>query len=193
MRRSAVANNPKCKIHVVSADPLCSNFRPYLYNSEFRYAIKERGGGEEEEEKEGITEQVQVRLRLCLALGGEREGEEELTCLRLTEGLSLNTLASYATTLSQLTAAVLAFDDLEVEMEENAKACGSLIAPSYLLHLTDAPARLQFILSLVAHWLPRHLLRLASEQSHVECRQLLEVQFCFTFVSHPIASHTILE
>lgn len=102
---------------------------------------------------------------------------DALTCLHLTEDLALNTLAPYATVLSQLSAAILAFDDSEVGAVEDEEVVGPMVAPPYLLHLTDPSARLQVILSLLAHWLPRHLLRLASEQSHVECQQLLQVLF----------------
>ncbi|KAL5112253.1 hypothetical protein TcWFU_006035 [Taenia crassiceps] len=102
---------------------------------------------------------------------------DALTCLRLTEDLALSTLAPYAAVLSRLTAAILTFDDTEVATIGDEDVAPPMVAPPYLLHLTDPSARLQIILSLIAHWLPRHLLRLASEQSHSECRQLLQVLF----------------
>ncbi|VDO13604.1 unnamed protein product [Rodentolepis nana] len=103
----------------------------------------------------------------------------ELTCLRLIEGVSSSALVPYAASLAQLCIALLTFDEsdilsMTVDSEESE---GVPVAPPYLFHSTDPPARLEYLLSLLAHWLSRRILLLASEQPDNDFEKLLKVLF----------------
>ncbi|VDO15599.1 unnamed protein product [Rodentolepis nana] len=99
-----------------------------------------------------------------------------LTCLRLIEGVSSSALVPYAASLAQLCIALLTFDEsdilsMTVDSEESE---GVPVAPPYLFHSTDPPARLEYLLSLLAHWLSRRILLLASEQPDNDFEKLLK-------------------
>ena len=95
----------------------------------------------------------------------------QLTCLRLASDLESSALMPYASSLGRLCAALLAFDASEVE-EANMP-----VAPPYLFYRTDLASRLQEVLSLLAHWLPKRILLQITASP--DCQQLLQVIFAF--------------
>lgn len=102
----------------------------------------------------------------------------QLTCLHLAEDLALTSLVPYAAPLAQLCSALLTFDESEVlsmPLDSEETEGGVSVAPSYLFHSTDASARLEFVTGLLARWLPRGILLLASEQPDGEFERMLTV------------------
>ncbi|VDL18989.1 unnamed protein product [Hymenolepis diminuta] len=130
-----------------------------------------------------VLERVNYLLRSRSALTSANAATnwllDALTCLRLTEDLTSSTLVPSAPLLAQLCIAALTFDESEIlpMVVDSEESEGVPVAPPYLFHLMDPSARLEFLLGLFAHWLPRKILLLASEQSDSEFEKLLKVLF----------------